>query len=247
MEQSEDGDCVDGPSEIVHEASLQVSCIWCGRLHQVERPLEFHPVCPACTGRFPMGSLEMNGSYPLNDEMIDAMVSRTSPGNYALGYMDGTTFMVFYVGRSDSDVKQRLHDWVDAPSRSRKYAPSAKAAYGYRHRGPLPLGVPALDRVGLGVDSSYTRCAYSYRHRGPLPLGVAALDRVGIGVDSSYTRFAFSYARSAEAAFEKECRNYHDFGGSDGLDNEGHPVSTPGSSAVRSARGTSYSFLPSGV
>jgi hypothetical protein len=41
-----------------------------------------------------MGSLEMNGSYPLDDEMIDAMVSRTSPGNYALGYMDGTTFML---------------------------------------------------------------------------------------------------------------------------------------------------------
>jgi hypothetical protein len=199
MEQSEGGDFVDSQSQIMPEASLQVSCIWCGRLHQVERPLEFHPVCPTCTGRFPMGSLEMNGAYPLSHEAIDEMVSRTSPGNYALGYMDGTTFMVFYVGRSDSDVKQRLHDWVDAPSRSRKYAPSAKAAYGYRHRGPLPLGVPALDHVGIGVDSSYTN-------------------------------FAYSYAGSAEAAFEKECRNYHDFGGSAGLDNEAYPVSTPGSS-----------------
>jgi hypothetical protein len=199
MEQSEGGDFVGGQSEIVHEASLQVSCIRCGRLHQGESPLEFHPVCPSCTETYPMGSLEMSGSYPLSDKAIDDAVTRVSAGNYALGYMDGTTFMVFYVGRSDSDVKQRLHDWVDAPSRSRKYAPSAKAAYGYRHRGPLPLGIPALDRVGIGVDSSYT-C------------------------------FAFSYARSAEAAFEKECRNYHDFGGSDGLDNEAHPVSTPGSS-----------------
>ena len=198
MEQSEGGGFVDGQSEIVREASLQLSCIWCGRLHQVERPLEFHPVCPSCTGRFPMGSLEMIGSYPLSHEAIDEMVSRTSPGNYALGYMDGTTFMVFYVGRSDSEVKQRLHDWVDAPSRYERYAPSAKAAYGTRHRGPLPLGVPALDRVGIGVDSSYTS-------------------------------FAYSYARSAEAAFEKECRNYHDFGGSDGLDNEVCPESTPGS------------------
>jgi hypothetical protein len=199
MEQSEGGDFVDSQSQIMPEASLQVSCIWCGRLHQVERPLEFHPVCPTCTGTYPMGLLEMNGSYPLSHETIDEMVSRTSPGNYALGYMDGTTFMVFYVGCSESDVKCRLHEWVDAPSRSRKYAPSAKAAYGYRHRGPLPLGVPALDRVGIGVDSSYTR-------------------------------FAFSYARSAEAAFEKECRNYNDFGGSDVLDNEADPVSTPGSS-----------------
>mgnify|MGYP001828330162 FL=1 len=199
MGQSEAGDFVDGHSKIVPEASLQVSCACCGRLHQVERPLEFHPVCPTCTGRYPMGSLEMSGSYPLSDKAIDDAVTRVSAGNYALGYMDGTTFMVFYVGRSDSDVKQRLHDWVDAPSRSRKYAPSAKAAYGYRHRGPWPLDVPALDRVGIGVDSSYTR-------------------------------FAFSYARSAEAAFEKECRNYHDFGGSDALDNEAYPVSTPGSS-----------------
>ena len=192
MRQNEGGEFVDGQSEIVPEASLQVSCIRCGGLHRVERPLEFHPVCPTCTGGYPMGSLEMSGSYPLSDKAIDDAVTRVSAGNYALGYMDGTTFMVFYVGRSDSDVKQRLHEWVDAPSRSRKYAPSAKAAYGHRQRGPSPLGVPALDHVGIGVDSSYTR-------------------------------FAFSYARSAEAAFEKECRNYHDFGGSNVLDNEVDP------------------------
>jgi hypothetical protein len=199
MEQSEGRDFVDGQSEIVREASLQVSCIRCGRLHQPERPLEFHPVCPTCAGGYPMGSLEMKGCYPLSHETIDQMVTRTSPGNYALGYMDGTTFMVFYVGRSDSDVKRRLHEWVGAPSRYERYAPFAKAAYGSLHRGPLPVGIPALDRVGIGVDSSYTR-------------------------------FAYSYARSAEAAFEKECRNYHDFGGSDALDNEADPKSTPGGS-----------------
>jgi hypothetical protein len=147
----------------------------------------------------PMGSLEMNGSYPLNDEAIDEMMSRTSAGNYALGYMDGTTFMVFYVGRSDSDVRRRLHEWVGAPSRYERYAPSTKAAWGSRPRGYLPPGAPALDRVGIGVESSYTR-------------------------------FAYSYAPSAEAAFEKECRNYDDFGGSDGLDNEAPPVPTPGRS-----------------
>jgi hypothetical protein len=125
--------------------------------------------------------------------MIDERVTRTSPGNYALGYMDGKTFMVFYVGRADSDVRSRLHEWVGTPSRYKRYAPSAKAACGSRHRGPLPLDAPALDHVGLGVDSSYTR-------------------------------FSFSYAPSAEAAFEKECRNYHEFGGSDGLDNDCHPA-----------------------
>lgn len=198
MEANEVREFGDRESEGVHGATLLVSCIWCEKLHRPDAPLEFNPVCPTCAGRYPTGALEMSGSYPLTDKAIDDSVTRVSAGNYALGYMDGTTFTVFYVGRSDSDVKQQLHDWVGAPSRYRKYAPSAKAACGHRHRGPLPLDVPALDRVGLAVDSGYTR-------------------------------FAFSYASSAEASFRKECRNYHDFGGSDGLDNEHHPLPTPGS------------------
>jgi hypothetical protein len=198
MKESEEG-LVNRQPEVPQAAMFLVSCIWCEELHRSERPLEFNSVCPACAGRYPTGSLEMRGSYPLNDEAIDDAVTRVSAGNYALGYMDGKRFMVFYVGRSDADLKQALHDWVDEPSRYRRYAPSSKAACGTRHRGPLPLGIPALDRVGLAVDSSYTR-------------------------------FAFSYASSPEASFRKECRNYHDFGGSDGLDNESHPVPTRGSS-----------------
>ena len=38
-----------------------------------------------------------------------------------------------------------------------------------------------------------------------------------------YTHFKFSYATSPKAAFEKECKNYHDFGESKKLDNEYHP------------------------
>lgn len=38
-----------------------------------------------------------------------------------------------------------------------------------------------------------------------------------------YEKFKASYAPSAKAAFEKECRNFHDFGGADTLDNESHP------------------------
>ena len=140
MEQGAGGDFVGGQSEIVPEASMQVSCIWCGRLHQVERPLEFHPVCPICTRTYPMGLLEMNGSYPLSHETIDEMVSRTSPGNYALGYMNGTTFMVFYVGRSDSDVKRRRREWVGAPSRYERYAPCAKAGVGISSPAVPPPG-----------------------------------------------------------------------------------------------------------
>jgi hypothetical protein len=38
-----------------------------------------------------------------------------------------------------------------------------------------------------------------------------------------YPKFKFSYADSKQAAFEKECRNYHDFGGKEALDNKIHP------------------------
>lgn len=41
--------------------------------------------------------------------------------------------------------------------------------------------------------------------------------------DAGFKRFKFSYATSAKAAFEKECRNYHDFGGSRKLKNKVHP------------------------
>jgi len=104
----------------------------------------------------------MNGSYPLTHEAIDGMLTRSAPGNYALGYMDGAVFTVFYVGRSDSDLRLRLHEWVGTPSRYRRYAPATAAAYGVRHRGLSPLDAPALDRVGSAVDSAYTRFAYSY-------------------------------------------------------------------------------------
>jgi hypothetical protein len=197
MEQSEGRDIEDGPSEIVDEAVLRVSCIWCEKLHRPRCPDEFNPVCSTCAARsLIMRSLEMNGSYPLSNEAIDEMLTLTSPGNYALGYMDGTTFVVSYVGRSDSDVRQRLHDWVGAPSRYDRYAPAGKAAWASCRRGLTPLDRPALGRVGIDVDSSYTH-------------------------------FAYSYAPSAEEAFETECRNYDDFGGSDELDNEAHPVQTP--------------------
>ena len=108
-----------------------------------------------------MESLEMSGSYSLSREAIDQVMSRKSPGNYALGYMVDDTFDVFYVGRSDSDVKQRLHEWIDVPSRSETYASSGKAAWDVRCGDVLPLNAPVLGRVG-NVSSSYTRFAYSY-------------------------------------------------------------------------------------
>jgi len=47
---------------------------------------------------------------------------------------------------------------------------------------------------------------------------------------SSYKRFKFSYATSPKAAFEKECKNYHDFGENKSLDNKIHPDRPDGSS-----------------
>ena len=108
-----------------------------------------------------MRSLEMNESYPLSDKAIDEVLTRMSPGNYALGYMDGDTFNVFYVGRSDSDVRQRLHEWVGMPNRYENYASPAKAPWEVHRRGQLPVDAPALGHVD-NAESSYTRFAYSY-------------------------------------------------------------------------------------
>ncbi len=38
-----------------------------------------------------------------------------------------------------------------------------------------------------------------------------------------YPKFKFGYFDTPKAAFERECRIYHDFGGSDRLDNKIHP------------------------
>jgi len=139
MQTSEAKPFADRPSQMPHEASLQ-ACFWCQTPHPAKHPLS---VCPGCVtaaraGGFPMGSLEMSGSYPLTSKAIDERLTHKSAGNYALGYMDGDTFMVFYVGRSDSDLRHRLHEWVGAPSHevdssytrfAYSYAPSAEAAF----------------------------------------------------------------------------------------------------------------------
>ncbi|MBA7693889.1 hypothetical protein ES703_102485 [subsurface metagenome] len=101
-----------------------------------------------------MASLGMQGSYTFSSAKIDEVITRTSAGNYALGYTkDDGTFVVQYVGRSDTDLNAEL---------------KAK-------------------------------------------------------LNSKYKKFKYAYATSPKAAFEKECRNYHDFGESESLHNEYHP------------------------
>jgi len=101
-----------------------------------------------------MATLNMDGPFTFSSDIIDKIITRTSAGNYALGFKnDEGTFIVNYVGRADSDVNKRLKDHIG----------------------------------------------------------------------ENYKLFKYSYATSPKAAFEKECENYHDFGGSDSLDNKIHP------------------------
>ena len=98
-------------------------------------------------------------SYIFTATKIDEVVTRKSPGNYALGYTDDKgTFIVQYVGRSDTDLNQEL---------------KARLA--------------------------------------------------------QYKKFKYSYASSSKDAFEKECQNFHDFGGSEKLHNKIHPARPSGS------------------
>lgn len=96
-----------------------------------------------------MAKLDMTGPFPLTNEEINKQITKTSPGNYAYGYVKDDSFYVEYVGRADSDLN---------------------------------------DRIKHGVGQ--------------------------------YKRFKYSYAKNAKEAYEKECRNYHDF---KPADNKIHP------------------------
>jgi len=147
------------PGEGADGTSSLRSCFWCGRRHPGEHALS---VCPECTARFStMRSLEMSGSFPLDVDSIDQRITRTSPGNYALGFMDGDHFSVFYVGRSDSDLRHRLREWVGAPSRDQRYPSGGQASWGLHHRTRFPVDTPTLAPVDSAA-SAYTRFAYSY-------------------------------------------------------------------------------------
>lgn len=110
-----------------------------------------------------MASLNMGISYNLTYDEIDRLVLENSIGNYAYGYLnDKGVFIVCYVGRSDTDLKERIKHGIE----DMKADPTCR-----------------------------------------------------------YERFKFSYADSIQEAYEKECRNYHDFGGEEGyLRNKEHPA-----------------------
>jgi len=102
-----------------------------------------------------MASLKMKGPYVLSPDKINEVVTQKSAGNFALGYISETDFIVLYVGRSDVDLNEDLQMWVNRKS----------------------------------------DCLF----------------------------FKYAYAACPQAAFEKECKNFHDFDGSIGLSNDKHP------------------------
>lgn len=114
-----------------------------------------------------MATLNMNGPFEFNNDIIDKILNSQSIGNYALGYKDEDgTFRVCYVGRAtEQPLKDRLK----------------------QHIGEHP---------------------------------------------KKYKMFKYSYAKNDLEAYLKECKNYHDFGGSDKLFNDNHPAKLSRDSTV---------------
>lgn len=72
----------------------------------------------------------LSGPFQLTFESIDSAVTRISPGTYVLGRTNPSSFVIEYVGRSDSDLNGRLQDWVGKyPSFKALYFSSSQAAY----------------------------------------------------------------------------------------------------------------------
>ena len=140
--------------EATHTEATSTRCPSCAQLQIFEHQLTTCPDCTATTAI--MRLLDMQGPRSLSDATIETTVTRVSPGNYALGYLVDGVFNVFYVGRSDADVRRRLHQWVDAPSCHPKDGRSEDASWGLSRWGH-GLGNPCP-----GVDTPYSHFAYSY-------------------------------------------------------------------------------------
>jgi hypothetical protein len=72
----------------------------------------------------------LQGPYRLSFDAIDAAVTRKLPGVYALGHADAHgRFCISHVGRSDSDVRGRLLEYIgsDALFKYGYYASSQTA------------------------------------------------------------------------------------------------------------------------
>ncbi|MEX2629802.1 MAG: hypothetical protein WD341_07675 [Tistlia sp.] len=116
--------------------------------------------------------------------------------------------------------------------------------------GPFKLDTPTVRQtVRGGLPGNFAighldgdkRFAVQYVGRHDLDVldGLMTTMRAGVGKPGLTARlfgsqrqanaFKFSYAADQRAAFEKQCRNYHDFNGSGKLENAAHPVPPSGS------------------
>lgn len=78
-----------------------------------------------------MANTGLRGPWSLTHEEIDRVVERVGPGAYALGTAnDRGLLAVRRIGRSDKDLNDRLHDYVDKYDDFKcDFLPNAKAAY----------------------------------------------------------------------------------------------------------------------
>lgn len=77
-----------------------------------------------------MAAPKLSSLLSLTDANIDSEVASGWSGVYALDATDKPLFVYSYVGRSDSDVNKRLHDWVGEYKYFKyAYCSSPKAAF----------------------------------------------------------------------------------------------------------------------
>ncbi|HLN62304.1 MAG TPA: hypothetical protein VK464_12195 [Symbiobacteriaceae bacterium] len=57
-----------------------------------------------------MTSLEMGSYFPFTSAIVDEIITRRAPGNYALGFVRNGRFVPRYIGRAESDVRGRIKD-----------------------------------------------------------------------------------------------------------------------------------------
>ena len=98
-------------------------------------------------------------------------------------------------------------------------------------RGPFALTATEVDRQvtstsagAYALDRSGRSGKFYVYYVGRSDVDINARLKAHVG---NYTRFMFEYRSSPKAAFEQECRLYHDFKPSD---NQAHPARPAGSS-----------------
>jgi hypothetical protein len=116
--------------------------------------------------------------------------------------------------------------------------------------GPYQLSTQAVQQAvtqplpgtfAIGHRDKTGRFSVQYIGRDDSNLAQALLQAVGRGVGQpglfgrmlggkqQANAFKFSYANSAQAAYEKQCRNFHAFGETRSLENSKHPAAPAGS------------------